>query len=114
MTNRLGNVPHEIEPANGEEHLARVLARVSDRISPKYRAGQAEHGGKLWRKPALRHMLEEVDDLIVYAEVVERQNRDLVQLLGTAISERSFGLVAQAYNLLTIGNVDGEAEEERG
>lgn len=113
MTNRLGNVPHEIEPANGEEHLAALLARQNARVQRKYRRGQAEHGGMLHRKPVLPYLLEEVDDLVVYADTHARQQALVVELLGKALSEKSFTLVAQAFNVLVIGNIDGVPEEER-
>ena len=50
-----------------EAHLRRVKDRLSADIDAKYRAGQAEHGGRLWEKPgALENAYAEVLDLAVY------------------------------------------------
>jgi len=63
-------------PAACERHLAQVKRRVARRISFKYRKGQAEHGGRLWEKPALalvEDVLDEAVDLIVYMETLKEQ-----------------------------------------
>ena len=39
----------EMTPSQ-EAHLARVQERFSQLLDAKYRAGQAENGGYLWRK----------------------------------------------------------------
>ncbi len=55
-------------------HLARVIGSHEDLVVGKYVAGQKEHGGDCWKKPAmLRHGLEEVADLTVYLWTVREQ-----------------------------------------
>ncbi len=55
-----------------EEHLQRLLAWVSTRVSEKYRRGQAEHGGKLWEAPGLlKELHAETFDLLAYGQAVE-------------------------------------------
>jgi hypothetical protein len=65
-----------------EAHLARVKAAVVERLDAKYRAGQAEHGGHVWAKPGmLRQLTNELDDLIVYRDVIEQQLREVLALM---------------------------------
>ena len=65
-----------------ERHLAAVKARIADGIDEKYRKGQAEHGGNLWRKPGVFPMLtDEVRDFVVYADTLEHQLRAVLGML---------------------------------
>jgi hypothetical protein len=57
-----------------EAHLQRVKDWICDLIDKKYRAGQKEHGGDLWKKPGLFGMIiEEIVDLAVYVETQQEQ-----------------------------------------
>ena len=61
-----------------EAHLARIKARLAADIDAKYRAGQDEHGGRLWEKPGmLQHAYAEALDLCVYllTEMEQRETR---------------------------------------
>jgi len=50
-----------------EEHVKRIITKFSSLIDGKYRNGQREHGGDLWKKDGLLDMaIEEVVDLSTY------------------------------------------------
>jgi len=108
-----------------KKHEQEIIDEVSTDISQKYRAGQKEHGGRLWRKPMVSHMVEEVNDLVVYLYTHRKQQLLLIGLLFEArdimtradeAGHYSYGLeqVNQALNLLLSGNVEGIEEEELG
>jgi hypothetical protein len=60
-----------------EAHLQRVKDWICEKIDKKYRAGQQEHGGDLWKKAAvLDFLIDEVVDQVVYAESLEEQKND--------------------------------------
>jgi hypothetical protein len=51
-----------------EKHLQDIKDWICDRVDKKYRAGQKEHGGDLWKKPYVFQMLvEEIVDAVPYA-----------------------------------------------
>ena len=58
-----------------EKHLERIKERASQLMDAKYRAGQSEHGGNLWRKKMLGYVLtleeqiEEVKNLCVVKDI---------------------------------------------
>lgn len=63
-----------------EAHLQRIKTRFAADVDAKYRAGQMQHGGRLWEKPgALENAYAEVLDLAVY--------------LLTAMEQRDHGFV---------------------
>lgn len=114
------------EPVDPEDHLQGMVAWLSRRVAAKYRAGQLEHGGRLWRKPMLAQLLAEAVDLVVYLFVWYCQHQRLRGLLVEArnlLREAASGhrpdlvlealdRVAKADNLLRHGNVDGIDEVE--
>jgi|TARA_R100001126_G_C4859357_1_gene166447 hypothetical protein len=69
----------EMQPSQ-EAHLKRVTERLSHLIDAKYRAGQAEHGGYLWRKKMLPNIMDEVLDLAVYVATLEEQIEEVKNL----------------------------------
>jgi hypothetical protein len=65
-----------------EAHLQRILAAVTHDIDRKYRAGQLEHGGELWKKPRmLENAIDEVLDLAVYLYTLKEQRDGAMTLL---------------------------------
>ena len=58
-----------------EKHLERIKERASQLMDAKYRAGQSEHGGNLWRKKmmvyvlTLEEQIEEVKNLCVVKDI---------------------------------------------
>lgn len=65
-----------------EAHLQRVKDWICNLIDKKYRAGQKEHGGDLWDKPVFPMLIEEIIDLVVYAETHEEKLNQLKSNLG--------------------------------
>ena len=76
-----------VQPLSGSEngpdaHLERIVRAVIAELKPKYRNGQAEHGGHLWEKPRmLAHLTEESLDTIVYAYTLREQLTDVLRLM---------------------------------
>jgi hypothetical protein len=67
-----------------ETHLSGIKSRFCTSVDEKYRKGQKEHGGDLWKKPGLFPMLkDETTDFIVYADTLEQQLREILALLAT-------------------------------
>ena len=56
-----------------EKHLAGILADLVKDVSAKYRKGQAEHGGALWRRPVWKDAWDEVLDLCTYVHTLRLQ-----------------------------------------
>ena len=55
-----------------EAHLQRLLTWVATHVDRKYRRGQAEHGGALWKAPGLlKELHAETFDLLAYGQAVE-------------------------------------------
>ena len=70
-----------------EEHLAQVKRGFLAAVDEKYRKGQAEHGGDLWKKPGVLEMLmDECVDFYVYAFVLKQQ-RDNPELVDPALRD---------------------------
>ena len=84
-----------------EQHLQDVKTFIAERMDAKYRAGQKEHGGNLWTKPTLPMLLEEVTDLVVYAQTLDRQTREAHDKLQDALVTQDWGAVASALALLS-------------
>jgi len=109
-----------------EMHEQDLAGWFTGLMSSKYRAGQEEHGGRLWRKPMVNHMIEEIVDLAVYMGTHRVQMLKVKGLLFEALENmmraEAAGVmpipgrdaVQQAFNLMIEGNVEGEEEEERG
>lgn len=70
-----------------EEHLQQVKADFIRDVDAKYRKGQAEHGGDLWKKPGVLEMLmDECVDFYVYAHVL-REQRDNPSLINPELRD---------------------------
>jgi hypothetical protein len=67
-----------------EAHLARVKERFSQLMDAKYRSGQSEHGGYLWRKKMLPNIVEETLDLAVYVMTLEEQIEEVKNLCASS------------------------------
>ena len=51
-------------------------------MDKRYRAGQREHGGHLWKKPVLNEALAEATDLLVYLHTLRQQ----IEIIGAVAS----------------------------
>lgn len=60
-----------------EKHLKRLKERFAALLDAKYRAGQSEHGGNLWRKRMLPNIVEETLDLAAYTLTMEQQVEEI-------------------------------------
>jgi len=59
-----------------EAHLGRVKAAFAAKVDPKYRLGQAEHGGDLFRVAPLKLLdmaIDEAIDNVVYLETLRER-----------------------------------------
>jgi hypothetical protein len=66
------------------EHLQHLVEQVDARLDAKYRAGQAEHGGSLWRKPNLTEQaIDEAVDQLTY--LLTKRNQDVETLRSLKI-----------------------------
>jgi hypothetical protein len=102
---------------SGKEHVNTIMAVWKTRIVPKYHQGQAEHGGKLWRKPVLDAITDEIADLMVYWDVQLEQFEEVGLALSGALQNLdqdhgAYPFVKEAINLLSYGNREGEMEED--
>ena len=106
-----------------EMHEQDLAGWFTGLMSKKYRAGQKEHGGCLWRKPMVNHMIEEIIDLSVYmgthrvqmlqvGALLYEALEDMGKLSGYTVPGRD--AVQKAFNILVVGNEEGEEEEELG
>jgi hypothetical protein len=59
--------------AEHERHLSGILSDLVKDVSSKYRKGQAQHGGALWRRPVWRDAWDEVLDLCTYVHTLKLQ-----------------------------------------
>lgn len=99
--------------ADARAHLESLQREAADLLERKYVAGQREHGGKLWRKPQIGHIVAEVLDLVVYVLTLRSQLQTATRILDQARDRRSLSVEELAVlNLLQTGNIEGELEEE--
>ena len=63
-----------------EKHLAGILRDLTRDLDAKYRKGQEEHGGALWRRPVWKDAWDEVLDLSVYMHTMRLQLSVIAEL----------------------------------
>ena len=57
-----------------EEHLQTIKHEFTSELDAKYRAGQKEHGGRMWEKAGMiDHAIEEAIDQVVYLYTLRAQ-----------------------------------------
>lgn len=90
-----------------------VWNEARDRGLDKWKAGEREHGGDLYRKPTLEEAIDEAIDLIPYLMVHRGHvNRALMYLKGIdlrAVPPAVGDSIVAAVNLLELGNAEGES-----
>jgi len=80
----------------------------------KYELGQKEHGGKLWRKPTIHFMGEEILDQWAYYHVLREQWARVEHLLGAEIQRLNKACtpipdnLQAACNIMKTGNEAGQ------
>lgn len=71
-----------------EQHLEDIKADFLKQVDTKYRAGQIEHNGNLWKKTGVLEMLmDECVDLFVYAYVLKQQ-RDNPEIIDPLLGDK--------------------------
>lgn len=63
-----------------ERHLQRIRERTNDLLAEKYRKGQAEHGGFLWRRRIMPEVMAETLDLVCYVMTLEEHIEEVKNL----------------------------------
>ena len=69
-----------------ERHLALILTASACRIDRKYRAGQAEHGGDLFRKPLGEELIAEAVDQVIYSLTKREQDLQSADFLSDFVN----------------------------
>jgi hypothetical protein len=72
-----------------EKHLAGILVDLTRDVSKKYRKGQEEHGGALWRRPVWKDAWDEVLDLCTYVHTLRLQLGVIADLALQGASDES-------------------------
>jgi len=101
------------EFSSSEDHRDAILNEFNQLYKEKYAKGQAEHGGRLWRKSVRAMAKEEVLDFVSYMFTDHAQIDNVIKLLKHGIKTSDWGLVVQAYNILECGNPEGYREEDK-
>jgi hypothetical protein len=104
-------------------HKLFVANSTAEEIVNKYDKGQEEHGGKLWRKPIMDYIGEEIIDMAIYWSTFKVQWKELLHIIRylhlltldpqTNTTSEIKALAEKALNLMERGNVEGDEEEER-
>ena len=107
-----------ISYATPKDHAEAIFDRFAKDGKAKYLRGGEAHGGRLYRKPVLRYLYDEVLDLPSYLLTLIEQTERLKVLISEAYWANEMNPVIDlhltaAMNLLTCGNEDGTTEEER-
>lgn len=95
-----------------EDHIERILEKFSKRYKTKYLKGQAEHGGRLWRKSTRDALIEETLDFISYVDCIEEQTNEAIRFLIKGRVNKDWTAIEAALNLLLVGNEDGVPEDD--
>ncbi len=109
-----------------KQHFDNICNWFRVKGEAKYFRGQKEHGGRLWRKPCLKLLGEEILDMPIYFRVLEEQHELALDYLALALADwtddndlssimphTDKANVRNAYNILRFGNPEGEVEEEK-
>jgi hypothetical protein len=56
-----------------EKHLAGIIRDLTKDLDAKYRKGQDQHGGALWRRPVWKDAWDECLDLCTYLHTLRMQ-----------------------------------------
>lgn len=100
------------EPRNANNHIDQIAADTIHAVEDKYLAGQKEHGGKLWRKPVVDFMGEEVTDMIVYFHVLKHQHHKMKQIAAHGLNGGDAAkALKEVFNILSMGNAEGVRED---
>lgn len=100
-----------------DEHMDALMTTFEGAWREKYMKGQAEHGGRLWRKATFDFLVEETLDFVSYVGVLAPQLKRVEELLHEARTSENIldarNYSNKALNILRVGNEEGRPEEER-
>lgn len=86
-----------------------IASEAARRIRVKFVAGQAEHGGNLFRKRVLHEAIDEAVDMFTYLHVLADQAGKALSLLDTYANRCTLPPeIARARNILRFGNPEGD------
>ena len=85
-----------------EKHLKSVLNDLIKDVGLKYRRGQAEHGGEVWRRPVWKDAWDEILDLNVYMHVLRLQLSVIAELALEGAADES---LAAAHSRTCCGQI---------
>jgi hypothetical protein len=100
------------EIATPEQHLSEIQRWFTQKHGQKYRAGQREHGGRLFRKPVMDFLVEEVLDFCSYVHVLKGhwdQVRDITGAVRCGGMNAEDG-IEMIRNIIDFGNPEGIRE----
>ena len=80
---------HEPMSPEHEKHLQGVLNDLIKDVDLKYRRGQAEHSGAIWRRPVWKDAWDEILDLAVYMHTMRLQLGVIADLALQGASDES-------------------------
>jgi len=72
-----------------EKHLAGIIRDLTTDVDAKYRAGQDQHGGALWRRPVWKDAWDEVLDLCTYVHTLKMQLSVIAELALMGAADES-------------------------
>ncbi len=72
-----------------EKHLAGILSDLVKDVDAKYRTGQDQHGGALWRRPVWKDAWDEVLDLCTYVHTLKMQLSVIAELALMGAADES-------------------------
>jgi hypothetical protein len=72
-----------------EKHLASILSDLVKDVDAKYRKGQDQHGGALWRRPVWKDAWDEILDLCTYHHTLRMQLSVIADLALLGASDES-------------------------
>jgi len=72
-----------------EKHLAGILSDLVKDVDAKYRKGQDQHGGALWRRPVWKDAWMEVLDLCTYVHTLKMQLSVIAELALIGAADES-------------------------
>ena len=112
----LADFPGLEEITTPEEHMDGLMSTFEAAWRKKYMKGQAEHGGRLWRKATLPFLVEETLDFVSYVGVLAPQLKRVEELLHEARTAENIldarNYANKALNIMRVGNEEGRPEEE--
>jgi hypothetical protein len=72
-----------------EKHLAGIIRDLTNDVDAKYRTGQDQHGGALWRRPVWKDAWDEVLDLCTYVHTLKMQLSVIAELALMGAADES-------------------------